>query len=162
LADCRPQTTAESASRASLGASPIIRRLQSGEFQYWGLSTAQSLLVQLMQLLCTSTVDTPRLSCEYSPFSGVHVLVLQLCRCEPHYLLLIGMRGSVLQQNFHDASNMHFEELCLVVCICLFSLLFHHSFSFSPRPPFLIIFPVRPDKILYLGVCMVRGSLDRV
>jgi hypothetical protein len=51
-------------------------------------------------------------------------------------LLLIGMRGSVLQQNFHHASNMHFEELCLVVCICLFSLLFHHSLAFSPRPPF--------------------------
>jgi hypothetical protein len=104
------QTTAESASRASLGASPIIRRLQSGEFQYSGLSAAQSLLVQLMQLLCTSTVDTPRLSCEYSPFTEVHVLALQLCRCEPHYLLLIGMRGSVLQQNFHGASNMYLRN----------------------------------------------------
>jgi hypothetical protein len=55
--------------------------------------------------------------------------------CEPHYLLLIGMRGSVLQQNFHGASNMPFEELCLVGVICLFSLLFHHSLVFSPRPP---------------------------
>jgi hypothetical protein len=73
------QTTAESASHAFLGASPIIRRLQSGEFQYSDLSAAQSLLVQLMQLLCTSTVDTPRLSCEYSPFSEVHIPALQLC-----------------------------------------------------------------------------------
>ena len=71
--------TAESASHAFLGVSPIIRRLQSGEFQYSDLSAAQSLLVQLMQLLCTSTVDTPRLSCEYSPFSEVHIPALRLC-----------------------------------------------------------------------------------
>jgi hypothetical protein len=55
-------------------------------------------------------------------------------------LLLIGMRVSILQQNFHSASNMHFEELCLVVCICLFSLLFYHSLVFSPRPAIFSLF----------------------
>jgi hypothetical protein len=65
--------------------------------------------------------------------------------CEPHYLLLIGMRASVLQQNFHGASNMPFEELCLVGVICLFSLLFITALSSAHAHRFLITFPVRPE-----------------